>query len=164
VTPIPRPTVVQPTTPPQPTEETTATPTPTGTPAGGADLEARIVPGTCAVGSQLIINIQNKGPAGITSRAIQILVQNTNGQTLATAAQLATIPAGAQVDIATSYIVQERVVATVDPLQTLGDPNTSNNRVDCVVSGVPTQPAGASPTRTSAVPPPIVTSTRTPTP
>jgi hypothetical protein len=68
------------------------------------------------------------------------------------------------VDIATNYVVQERVVATVDPLQTIGDPNTGNNRVDCVVSGVPTQPGGATPTRTSAVPPPIATATRTPQP
>jgi hypothetical protein len=164
VTPIPRPTVIIPTATPEPTEVTTATPTPTGTPAGGADLEARIVPGTCAPGVQLIINVMNRGPAGITSRAIQVLVQNTSGATLATAAQLATIPAGGQIDIATNYVVRERVIATIDPLQTLGDPNPANNRVDCVVSGVPTQPSGATPTPSSAVPPPIATATRTPTP
>ena len=165
ITPIPRPTVIQPTPPPEPTGTITATPTATGTgtPTGGSDLEARIVPGTCAVGSQLIISVQNKGPAALTSRAIQILVQSTGGATLATAAQLATIPVGGQVDIATNYVVQERVVATVDPLQTIGDPNIGNNRVDCVVSGVPGAPT-ATRTSTSAVPPPIATATRTPAP
>jgi hypothetical protein len=160
VTPIPRPTVIIPTATAAPTEESaTATPTTTGTPAGGADLEARIVPGTCAPGSQLIINVINRGPGGISSRAIQVLVQNSSGATLATAAQLATIPAGGQIDIATNYVVQERVFATIDPLQTLGDPNPANNRVDCVVAG---GPGGGTPT--SAVPPPIATATRTPTP
>jgi hypothetical protein len=160
VTPIPRPTVIIPTATQAPAEATaTPTPTTTGTPAGGADLEARIVPGTCSPGNQLIINVINRGPGGISSRAVQVLVQNASGATLATAAQLATIPAGGQIDIATNYVVQERVIAIIDPLQTLGDPNTANNRVDCVVAGVP-----GSGTPTSAVPPPIATATRTPTP
>jgi hypothetical protein len=167
ITPIPRPTIVQPTLPPEPTGTATATPTvtPTGTPEGGSDLVASAVPGTCAVGSRLIVNVRNQGPAAVNSRAISILVQAIDGSQRALATQTATIPAGGQVDIDTGYVVQERVVATVDPLQTIGDPNMSNNRVDCVVSVLPTIP-GPSPTRTptSALPPPISTATRTPVP
>lgn len=162
VTPIPRPTVVQPTTPPEPTESATATATVTGTPASGSDLAATIVPGTCAIGRSLIVNIRNLGPAPITNRAVAVLVQAPDGSQRALAAQTATIPPGGQIDIDTTYVVRERVFATVDPLATLGDPNPSNNRVDCVVSVVPTAPGGGTATPTSAVPPPIVTHTPTP--
>jgi hypothetical protein len=158
VTPIPRPTVIQPTAPPEPTQSPTETPTatPSGTPAGGSDLAASIVPGTCAVGTRLIVNVKNLGPAPVVSRAIAVLVQAPDGTQRALAAQTASIPPGGQIDIDTTYVVQERVIATVDPLGTIGDPNPSNNRVDCVVSVVPTQPGGATPTRTPtvAVPPP----------
>jgi hypothetical protein len=151
VTPIPRPTVIQPTAPPEPTGQATgtATPTATGTPAGGSDLAASIVPGTCAVGQRLIVNIKNLGPAAVTSRAIAVLVQAADGSQRALAAQTATIPPGGQIDIDTTYVVAERVIATVDPLGTIGDPNPGNNRVDCVVASVPTPPGGAAtPTRT----------------
>jgi hypothetical protein len=167
ITPIPRPTIVQPTLPPEPTASITPTPTVTvtGTPEGGSDLVAAAVAGTCAVGSRLVVNVRNQGPAPVTSRAISILVQAIDGSQRALATQTATIPPGGQVDIDTGYVVQERVVATVDPLQTIGDPNMSNNRVDCVVSVLPTIP-GLSPTRTStsAVPPAFATPTRTPLP
>lgn len=167
VTPIPRPSVIIPTAPPEPTQETaTPTLTPTGTPAGGSDLAAAVVPGTCAVGGRLIVNIRNLGPAAVTNRAVSVLVQAIDGSQRALAALTATIPVGGQIDIDTTYVVQERVVATIDPLGTIGDPNTSNNRVDCVVSAVPTQPGAATSTRTptSAVPPPINSPTRTPVP
>jgi hypothetical protein len=166
VTPIPRPTVIQPTAPPEPTGTATGSPTPTatGTPAGGSDLVASIVAGTCSVGSRLIVNVKNLGPAAITSRAIAVLVQAADGSQRALAAQTATIPAGGQIDIDTTYVVQERVVATIDPLGTLGDPNAGNNRVDCVVATVPTQIGGAfTPTRTPT-PPFGVTATPTKTP
>jgi hypothetical protein len=166
VTPIPRPTVIQPTAPPEPTGTATGSPTvtPTGTPAGGADLVASIVPGTCAVGSRLIVNVKNNGPATITSRAVAVLVQAADGSQRALAAQTATIPPGGQIDIDTTYVVQERVIATLDPLGTLGDPNISNNRVDCVVATVPTQ-IGATPTRTpTQALPGFPTPTRTPGP
>jgi hypothetical protein len=162
VTPIPRPTVIQPTAPPEPTgtPEGSVTPTATGTPAGGADLAASVVPGTCAVGARLIVNVKNNGPATVTSRAIAVLVQAADGSQRALAAQTATIPPGGQIDIDTTYVVQERVIATVDPLGTIGDPNVGNNRVDCVVAAVPTQ-IGPSPTRTLGLPA-IPTATRTP--
>jgi hypothetical protein len=166
VTPIPRPTAIIPTPPPEPTTSATATPTetPSGTPAGGSDLIASIVPGTCAVGARLIVNIRNLGPAPITSRAVSVLVQAADGTQRALAAQTATIPPGGQIDIDTTYVVQERVFATVDPLRTLGDPNPGNNRVDCVVSAVPTSPAGTgTPAQGTAVPP-AIGSTLTPTP
>jgi hypothetical protein len=165
VTPIPRPTVIQPSAPPEPTgtPEGSPTATPTGTPAGGADLAASIVPGTCAVGARLIVNVKNNGPAAVTSRAIAVLVQAADGSQRALSAQTATIPPGGQIDIDTTYVVQERVIATVDPLGTIGDPNTGNNRVDCVVAAVPTQIGGASPTRTPTLPA-IATPTRTPGP
>jgi hypothetical protein len=163
-TPIPRPTVIQPTAPPEPTgtPEGSPTVTPTGTPAGGSDLAASIVAGTCTVGARLIVNIKNLGPAEVTSRAIAVLVQAADGSQRALAAQTATIPPGGQIDIDTTYVVKERVIATVDPLHTIGDPNPNNNRVDCVVSAVPTAPGGlASPSPTL---PPIATLTRTPGP
>ncbi len=165
VTPIPRPTVIQPTAPPEPTGTQTATPTATGTgtPTGGTDLAASIVPGTCQIGARLIVNVKNLGPGGIISRAIQILVQRPDGSVVATAAQAATIPAGGQIDIDTNYVVIERVLAIVDPLGTIGDPNLGNNRVDCVVASVPPTPGigAGTPTRTatSAVPPPFSTAT-----
>lgn len=171
VTPIPRPTVLQPTTPPEPTGTATgtATATVTGTPAGGSDLAASVVAGTCQVGARLIVNVRNLGPAPVTSRAVSVLVQAPDGTQRALAAQTATIPVGGQIDIDTTYVVAERVFATVDPLGTIGDPNLGNNRVDCVVSGIPTTPGGATSTRTptSAVPPPIggtATPTRTAVP
>jgi hypothetical protein len=168
VTPIPRPTIPVPTAPPAPTEGPTATATPTamGTPAGGSDLVA--LEGVCGVGFRLLIRVANQGPAPIENRILSVLLQRTDGSQLASSAQSVSIPAGGQIPIDTGYTLDptvSRVTVTVDPFGTLGDPNPGNNRVDCVVSVIP-PPVGTGtpgPTRspTSAVPPPIATTTRT---
>ncbi len=160
VTPLPRATVIQPTTAPQPTESPTGTATATGTatPSGGLDLMATIVPGTCQVGQRLIVSIRNVSQVPLVSRAITVLVQTGDGaQRTLVATQPANLAPGATIDIDTTYVVQERVVAIVDPQMVLGDANPANNRVDCVVAALPTLPPGV--TRT-----PTPTPTRTPVP
>jgi hypothetical protein len=161
VTPIPRPTVVLPTSTPDATETPAPTATVTGTPApvAGPDLQARIVPGTCAVGQRLVLNVRNLGPGAITSRTITILVQTPNAIVRALVSPPPiNLNVNQELDIDTTYVVQERVMAIVDPLGALGDVNVGNNRVDCVVAAVPPTPA------TGTTPGSGPTPTRTPTP
>jgi hypothetical protein len=159
-TPIPRPTIILPTATAGPTETQTATPTVTGTatPTGGPDLAASAVAGTCREGRELIVSVRNLGPTPLVSRAITVLVQAATGQQRAIVTQTVNLGVNDAVDIDTGYELDnnERVVALIDPLGTLGDPNASNNRVDCVVTGSGVQ---ASPTNTPrvATPPPIST-------
>ena len=180
-TPIPRPTILIPTSTPEPpapatpTPAASATPTPalSPTPSVGPDLVASAAPGTCNVGARLIVNVRNNGPQEITNRTIAILVQTSDGvQRAFVNTSPMTIAVGATISIDTTYTVTERVVAVLDPLGTLGDQNVSNNRVDCVVGPVatPTRP-GVSPTNPASIatapppfifPPPIPTPTRTP--
>ena len=152
-TPIPRPTVIPPTATVGPPETATPTPTVTGTatPAGGPDLEASAVSGTCAQGRRLIVSVRNLGPNAIISRAITVLVQTSQGQQRAIATQTATLAVGDVIDIDTGYEVQERVVAVVDPLGTLGDANVNNNWVDCIVTESNAPPV--------VTPPPFITAT-----
>ena len=144
VTPIPRPTVIQPTLAPEATGTATATPTvtATATPTGGPDLVASIVQGSCVVGQRLVVNVRNDGPVPLTNKPIMIAVQTPNGTTRALVSPPPdTLEVGEEVNIDTNYDVAERVLAIVDPLGVLRDPNLSNNRVDCVVG-----PTGATST------------------
>jgi hypothetical protein len=174
-TPIARPTIAIPTSTPEPPPLPTntsvpTTPTPTAaavtpTPSAAPDLSASAVGGSCNLGARLTINVRNNGPPTITNRPIAILVQTADGvQRAFVNTSPLTLAPGQSVDIDTTYVVAERVVAAVDPLGTLGDPNVGNNRVDCVVgpAPTPTRPAGTSTPASIATPPPIATPTRTP--
>ena len=140
VTPIPRPTVIQPTATPEATETTTATPTVTGTagPSGGPDLVAQVAQGSCVVGQTLVVLVRNEGPGLLTNKPIMVSVQTPDGTPRALVSPEPTsLEVGEEQLIDTGYVVTERVLAIVDPLGGLGDPNQANNRVDCVVAGGP---------------------------
>ena len=140
VTPIPRPTVIQPTATPEATGTTTPTPTVTGTaaPSGGPDLVAQVAQGSCVVGQNLIILVRNEGPGLLTNKPIMVSVQTPAGARIALVSPAPTsLDVGEEQLIDTGYVVTERVFAIVDPLGGLGDPNRANNRVDCVVAGGP---------------------------
>jgi hypothetical protein len=161
VTPVPRPTVPTSTPPPEPTQTATGTATPTGTPApaGGPDLAASVVPASCQMGQRLIVNVRNNGPAALTSRSITVLIQTAQGNQVALqSSPVTTLQPGESIDIDTNYIVNQRVIVVVDPLQALGDPNISNNRVDCALVTQPTPlPIGTPPLFRTATPVPPIT-------
>ena len=171
VTPVSRPTIAIPTATREPAATETPSPTPTGTatPAGGPDLMPSIVAGTCQVGVRLLVNVRNVGTVPLTERAISVLVQTPEGvQRQLVSTSPVTLAPGASRDIDTNYVVQERIIVILDPLGTLGDSNTGNNRADCVVSVTPT-PTGATVVPSPGVSPtasPVAspTPTRTPTP
>jgi len=166
VTPLPRPTVIQPTAPPEPTRSPeTPTPASTPTPAGGADLMASAVPGTCQLGQRLVISVRNNGPAAqATPRAITVLVQTPDGAQVALVSSVpVALQAGQAIDIDTNYVVNQRVVVVIDPLQVLGDPNPANNRVDCAVVIIPTVPPGFGTPVPFRTPTPIFATPVTPT-
>jgi hypothetical protein len=148
-TPIPRPTVVLPTSTPGPTETATPNPTATGTaaPAGVSDLAASAVAGSCRNNRELEISVRNLGPSPLIRAEITILVQTAQGQQRAIARRSATLDVNEEIEIDTGYELDnnERVVAIVDPLGALRDPNANNNRVDCIVG---TGGGGATPTNT----------------
>ncbi len=149
VTPIPRPTVILPSPTPEPpaTAVPTATVTETPPPSTGADLAVRLV-SACTPGQRLLIIIRNLGPQPLTSRPLQVAVQAPDGtpRALVSLSPL-TLPVGQEAAVDTTYVVQERVIAIVDPLGATGDPNPSNNRVDCVPAGPQIPGTPASPTR-----------------
>ncbi len=163
ITPIPRPSVIIPTSTLEPVTATpTVTPTGTATPSGGPDLVATIFQGSCAAGRPLIISVRNAGPVPLTSRGVAVVVQSSSGDTLASTIQVLTLAVGDTREIDTGYTVQQpRVTAVVDPFRTLADPNIANNRVDCVVSILPT-PATAGPSPTPTRTPGPGTPTATP--
>ena len=163
-TPIPRPTIIIPTSIPVPAVTRppalppTITPTPgpptPAPPPAGSDLSAQAVAGTCAVGNRLRVSVTNTGPSPVQGKPLAILTQNAQGVQKSIVSQIVTLAVGQTVTLDTGYIVEERVVAVVDPLGTIGDTNAGNNRVDCVVGPAPTStPRAATPA--PAVPPTI---------
>jgi hypothetical protein len=133
VTPIARPTLVLPTSTPEPetTPTETPTPTPTGTPTGAPDLAASLVTASCQTGSELIVTVTNLGPGTLSDRAITVLVQTQSGSQQLSNSLPVTLEAGASIDIRTNYVVQEPAVVLVDPLDQLGDADPGNNQVNC---------------------------------
>ena len=167
VTPLPRPTVIQPTAPPEPTRSPESpTPASTPTPAGGADLVATAVPGSCQLGQRLVVSVRNNGPAPqATPRAITVLVQTPDGAQVAlVSSSPVALQAGQAIDIDTNYVVNQRVVVVIDPLQVLADPNPANNRVDCAVVIIPTAPPGFATPLPFRTPTPVFVTPVVPTP
>lgn len=171
-TPIPRPTIIIPTSTPEPivTRPPTLTPTVTPTPgtptpappAPGSDLSAQAVAGSCAVGSRLRVSVTNTGPAPVEGKPLAVLTQNAQGVQRSIVSQVVSLAVGGSTIIDTGYTVEERVVVVIDPLGTVGDPNAGNNRVDCVVGAVATatpRTATSTPAAPIATPPPLATAT-----
>jgi hypothetical protein len=117
------------------------------------------------MGQRLVISVRNNGPAPqATPRSITVLVQTPDGSQVALGSSLpVALQVGQVIDIDTNYIVNQRVVAVVDPLQVLGDPNPANNRVDCAVVVVPTLPPGFGTPLPFRTPTPIIPTPITPT-
>jgi hypothetical protein len=145
VTPIPRPTVIQPTPEPVPTGTATPTPTITGTPGAGSgpDLAISILGNNCEPGQPLIVMVQNAGSTPITNREMRVIVSNPSGVLSVANISAPSIDPGASIPVQTNQLVQPpRTTVRVDLLGAPPDPNGSNNQVDCVAQGAPT------PTRT----------------
>jgi hypothetical protein len=169
VTPIPRPTVVIPTAPPEPTATPTPSATPTSTPGpGGPDLALSVQNNSCPPGAPLVLTIRNATGEAVTSRQVRITVSTPSG-VLGSAETVIDLPAGASTSITTGIAIRApRTTATVELLGAPPDPNPANNSVDCVTQVAPTQPpatgAPASPTQPAGnLPPPLASPTPRPT-
>jgi hypothetical protein len=149
VTPIARPTVIQPTAPPEPTQTLTATPSPTGTAGPGPDIAVSILNNNCQPGADLIIVIKNVG-APLANRRISITVSTSDG-IKATLGLTLTLEPNASVNIPTGAEVERpRTTVKVDLLDSPPETKTGDNTATCGASG-----GGGG----TSVPPPIATQT-----
>lgn len=162
VTPLPRPTVPQPTAAPEPTATETPTPTETGTPTpvGGPDLAVSIAPQNCAPGITLVVTVRNAGTTPVDNRSIRLTVLTSAGvqRVIDTSVSL---PPGATVNLPTGFTVSTRTTVNLDLLGSPNDINLANNQADCAVG---TPPVPGTPTPSPVVPPPIGTASPTATP
>ncbi|HLF72135.1 MAG TPA: SH3 domain-containing protein, partial [Dehalococcoidia bacterium] len=134
VTPISRPTVVQPTLPPEATE--TASPSPTATvPTSPPDIELAIVSGSCKVGQEIAVLVGNKGQGAITNR--QIVLTVSGGGTTGTSTETITLQPGQSASLSTNTEIKNSTAVTVSAAL-LGDPKetvTANNVKVCNPTG-----------------------------
>lgn len=157
VTPIPRPTVIVPTSTPEPatpTPDTTPTGTPTTTP--GPDLAVGVLANNCQQGAQLIVTVANVGASPVTAREVRLTVATQAGVVRVINTTL-TLEPGTTLNVNTDYILQGQTTVTLDLIGAPADINLANNAAVCALPGAaaatPTPPGGG------VTPPPIVTST-----
>jgi hypothetical protein len=159
VTPIVRPTVIQPTPEPEPeatnTPEVTATATATAVP--GPDLAIGILGNNCMLNIPLVVTVANAGQAPIVAREIRITVSTAAGVQNVTGTTVSLDP-GASINIGTNYVLRERTTVTLDLIGAPPDVNPANNAATCAVSTLPE----ATPTQPVVLPSPIVTLPPTP--
>ncbi|MPZ47861.1 MAG: hypothetical protein GEU75_00835 [Dehalococcoidia bacterium] len=144
VTPIPRPTVIQPTPEPLPTE--TVTPTPGA--AGGPDLAISIVGNNCSVAQPLVVMIRNAGTTPIVNREIRVIISTPAGVVSVASLSAPSLDPGASLPVQTNQPAQPpRTTVRVELLGSPTDISDDNNAIDCVVQGGQPQET-PTPTRT----------------
>ena len=115
---------------------TTATPTPTGTP--GAEIPDLVV-GTSPViqGGKLFVTVVNQGTGDATGDLV-VAVFNGDGTALIAGATLPnfTLPAGRSIDVGTNYVINESqtLLLIVDPNGTIEESDNFNNRITVAIS------------------------------
>ena len=128
-TPIPRPTIVQPSPTPEPATTVTPTVSPTGTPTGGPDLALTIA--GCQPGSALVVTVRNAGQAPVTNRQVRLTVASAAG-VQGVADSVISLEPGSTVNITTAQAVQPGLMmARIDLIGAPTDPNPGNNSVQC---------------------------------
>ena len=133
VTPIPRPTVIQPTFAPDPTEAVVPTPTVTGTDVPGPDLAIGVLNNNCQAGVPLVVTIENVGEVPVINRQVRITVSTISGPQGLSDILIPSLNPGEIVNIPTNQLVAPpRTTAQIDLLGTPFDINPANNTVDCV--------------------------------
>ncbi|HLG10963.1 MAG TPA: SH3 domain-containing protein [Dehalococcoidia bacterium] len=145
-TPIPKPSVVQP----------TATSGPVATPTGEAgpapDLELATLGGQCPTGEPITLALRNVGSVPVNGRQVNVIVTTQSGVVSQSTIGVTLAP-GQAVPVSTGQVAQPpRTTVSVLFASAPQDSNPSNNVVVCTVgSGGSGGPGGGS----TAVPPPI---------
>ncbi len=146
VTPIPRPTVIQPTFAPQPTETAVPTPTVTSTESPGPDLAIGVLNNNCQTGVLLVVTIENVGEVPVINRQVRITVSTSSGPQGLSDILIPSLNRGEVVNIPTNQLLEPpRTTAQIDLLGTPFDINPANNTVDCVGIVEPTVTSEAGP-------------------
>ena len=137
VTPIPRPTVIQPTLVPEPPATTVPPPTVTSTELPGPDLAIGVLNNNCQTGVPLVVTIENVGEVPVINRQVRITVSTNSGPQGLSDILIPSLNPGEVVNIPTNQLVEPpRTTAQIDLLGTPFDINLANNSVDCLGRGV----------------------------
>jgi hypothetical protein len=144
-TPIPKPSVVQPTA-------TLPTATPTEQALGAPDLELATLGGQCQSNQPITLALRNVGSIPVNGRQVNVIVSTQSGVASQTTMTVTLAP-GQVVPVSTGQVAQPpRTTVSVVFVSTPQDSNPANNVVVCTVgSGGGGGPGGGS----TAVPPPI---------
>jgi hypothetical protein len=143
-TPIPKPSVIQPTA--------TAAAQPTQEALGAPDLELATLGGQCQSGEPITLALRNVGTVPVNERQVNVIVTTASGVT-SQSTMTVTLAPGQAVPVSTGQVAQPpRTTVSVVFTSSPQDSNPSNNLVVCTVgSGGNNGPSGGS----TAVPPPI---------
>ena len=149
-TPIPKPSVVQPTA-------AAATPTATEQALGAPDLELATLGGQCQANEPITLALRNVGTVTVTNRQVSVTVSTPSGVISQTNLSVTLAP-GQALPVATGQQVQPpRTTISVVFVSAPQDSNPANNVVTCTSTG--NGGGGPGSGGSTAVPPPIGTST-----
>jgi len=148
-TPIPKPSVAQPTA-------TVLAATPTEQALGAPDLELATLGGQCQAGEPITLALRNVGAVPVTNRQVSVTVATPGGVISQTNLSVTLAP-GQAVPVSTGQKVQPpRTTISVVFVSSPQDSNPANNVVTCVSTG--NGGGGPGGGGATAVPPPIGTS------
>ena len=133
VTPIPRPTVLQPTFAPEPTATVVESPTAISTESPGPDLAIGVLNNNCQTGVPLVVTVENVGEVPVINRQVRITVSTNNGPQGLSDVLIPSLSPGEVVNIPTNQlVVPPRTTAQIDLFGSPLDINPTNDSVDCV--------------------------------
>jgi hypothetical protein len=147
-TPIPKPSVVQPTA-------ALSTPTPTEQALGAPDLELATLGGQCQANQPITLALRNVGSVPVNGRQVNVIVSTQSGVASQNTISVTLAP-GQVMPVPTGQVAQPpRTTVSIVFVSTPQDSNPANNVVVCTVGAGGGGPGGGS----TAVPPPIGTGT-----